>query len=159
MKVIMGDKLGRPGAGARPGAGGGPRKGPRAQGELPPGVRVEERRKVPGAGAEPVALHPGASAREAAREVETEQWAWRRVRALRTFYSHLTIYAAANFGLMAVDFFTPGGPWFFWPLLGWGLVIGMHAAQTYERLPWFTQDWEQRKVRELMIKARRNRRG
>ncbi len=131
----------------------------RAADDLPPGVKVEmERKKVPGAGAEPVKLHPGISAREAARDMEVEQWAIRRMRALRAFYTHLSIYTMVNFVLMVVDFATPGGPWFFWPLLGWGLALGMHAAQTYERLPWFTRDWEQRKVADLIEEANRNRR-
>jgi hypothetical protein len=112
-------------------------------------------RPVRGAASEPVKLHPGVEVREAAREAEIEQWAWRRVRALRAFYTHLSIYTGINFILLLIDLFTPGGPWFFSPLLGWGLGVGMHAAQTYERLPWFTRDWEQRKVQELIELGRK----
>lgn len=111
---------------------------------------TEQRRSARGAASEPVELNPGANVRAAAKDVEAEQWAWRRVKALRAFYTHLTIYALVNFVLMLIDIATPGGPWFFWPLLGWGLGLAMHAAQTFERLPWFTRDWEQRKVRELL---------
>jgi hypothetical protein len=106
--------------------------------------------KVRGAASEPVELHPGVSVREAARVLEVEKWAWSHVRALKVFYTHLMAYVTVNFVLIPVDLFTPGGPWFYWPLLGWGFCVGVHAAQTYEKLPWFTRDWEQRKVQELM---------
>ena len=76
--------------------------------------------------------------------------AWRRVQALRAFYSHLCVYTIVNFLLLIVDLATPGDPWFFYPLLGWGLGLGMHAAQAFDRLPWFTRDWEQSKVQELI---------
>ena len=112
-------------------------------------------RAAPGAASEPVHLDPGAGVRAAAREAEIERWAWRRMRAVRAFYTHLTIYAMVNFILLVIDVATPGDPWFFYVLLGWGLAVGMHAAQIYERLPWFTRRWEQRKVQELMDEARR----
>lgn len=113
--------------------------------------------KVKGGGSEPIELHAGAGVREAAREIELEQWAWRRVKSLRIFYMHLTFYVFINLVLLLIDQSTPGDPWFYKVLLGWGLVIGLHAAYTYELLPWSTRDWEQRKVRELM-EARRHRR-
>ncbi len=110
-----------------------------------------------GAGAEPVKLPPGAHVRQAARDAELERWAWKRVAALRAFYTHLSVYALVNFIILVIDMATPGGPWFFFPLLGWGLALGMHAAQAYELLPWFTRDWEQRKVEE-MLEERKERR-
>ena len=116
---------------------------------------TEERRPAPGAASEPVILHPGIAAREAAEQAEIERWAWRRVRALRVFYTHLTIFAIVSFVMLVVDLSTSGGPWFFYPFLGWGLVVGLHGVQTYERLPWFTRDWEQRKFQELIHGDRR----
>ncbi len=103
-----------------------------------------------GKDSEPVELHPGAGAREAAREAELEQWAWRRVRSLRAFYSHLTAYVVINFVLFLIDQTTPGPAWFYIPLTGWGLLVVLHALHAYEMLPWTTQDWEQRKVRNLI---------
>jgi len=99
---------------------------------------------------EPIELHPGAGAREAARMAELERWAWRRVRALRIFYSHLTVYIVINFVLFLIDSSTPGPAWFYAPLIGWGLILVLHGLHAYELLPWMTHDWEQRKVRELM---------
>ena len=77
------------------------------------------------------------------------------MRALRAFYTHMMAYVIVNSVLIPVDLFTGGDPWFYWPLLGWGFIVGVHAAQTYEKLPWFTKDWERRKVQELMDDALR----
>jgi hypothetical protein len=112
-----------------------------------------------GTGSEPVELLPGAGVRQAAREAEIEQWAWRRVKSLRFFYTHLTIYVILNFVILLIDISTPGDPWFYQVLLGWGLFVGLHAAHTYELLPWSSRDWEQRKVQELIEEQRERRRG
>jgi hypothetical protein len=103
-----------------------------------------------GQDSEPIELRPGISAREAARLAEIEKWAWRRVRALRAFYSHLTAYVVVNFVLFMIDSTTSGPAWFYVPLTGWGLLLCLHALHAYEMLPWTTEDWEQRKVRDLI---------
>ncbi len=103
-----------------------------------------------GHSSEPVELQPGISARHVARVAEIEQWAWRRVRSLRLFYTHLSAFGIINFLLILIDLSTPGEQWFYIPLLGWGLILGLHAAHAYEMVPWLTRDWEQRKVRELI---------
>ena len=68
----------------------------------------------------------------------------------RLLYSHLSIFVFGNVALLLIDQATPGEAWFYKVLIGWGLLVGLHAAYTYELLPWSTRDWEQRKVRELM---------
>ena len=110
--------------------------------------------KVKGGASEPVELHAGAGVREAAREVELEQWAWRKVRKLRFLYTHLSVFALVNLVLLLIDVSTPGDPWFYKVLLGWGLLAGLHAAYAYELLPWTTRDWEQRKAQELVEERR-----
>ncbi len=110
--------------------------------------------RVRGGASEPIELRAGAGVREAAREVELEQWAWRKVKSLRLLYTHLTIYALGNVILLLIDISTPGEVWFYKVLIGWGLLAGLHAAYTYELLPWSSRDWEQRKVRELMDEQR-----
>jgi hypothetical protein len=112
--------------------------------------------RVRGGASEPIELRAGAGVREAAREVELEQWAWRKVKSLRLLYSHLSIFVFGNVGLLLVDVSTPGEVWFYKVLIGWGLIVGLHAAYTYELLPWSTRDWEQRKVRELMDEQRKS---
>lgn len=103
-----------------------------------------------GRSSEPLELRPGINAKNAAYVAELERWARRRVRALKVFYSHLTIFSVANLVLMLIDASTPGEPWFYKPLLSWGLILGLHALQAYEMLPWLGQDWEQRKIHELI---------
>jgi 2TM domain len=114
--------------------------------------------RIRGGASEPVELRAGVSVREAARHVELEQWAWRKVKSLRLLYMHLTTYIFGNVILLLIDVSTPGEVWFYKVLLGWGLLVALHAAYTYELLPWSTADWEQRKVREL-IERQRNRVG
>jgi 2TM domain len=103
-----------------------------------------------GQDSEPVELRPGVNAREVARIAEIEHWARRRVRALRGFYSHLTIYVIVNFVLFMIDSTTPGPAWFYAPLIGWGMVVCLHGLHAYEMLPWTRHDWVERKVRELI---------
>jgi hypothetical protein len=110
--------------------------------------------RVRGGASEPIELRAGVGVREAAREVELEQWAWRKVKSLRLLYTHLTFYAFGNVILLLIDVSTPGEVWFYKVLIGWGLLMGLHAAYTYELLPWSSRDWEQRKVRELMDEQR-----
>jgi hypothetical protein len=103
-----------------------------------------------GQGSEAVTVLPGPGAREAAHLAELEQWAWRRVRSLRVFYNHATLYVVANFLILLIDLSTPGHPWFYNVLLGWGLFLGLHALYAYELVPWSTLNWEQRAVKKLM---------
>jgi 2TM domain-containing protein len=110
--------------------------------------------RVRGGASEPIELRAGTGVREAAREVELEQWAWRKVKSLRLLYSHLSIFVFGNVTLLLIDQATPGEAWFYKILVGWGLLVGLPAAYTYELLPWSTRDWEQRKVRELMDEQR-----
>jgi hypothetical protein len=114
---------------------------------------------VRGQGSEPSELRPGAFVREAARRAEIEQWAWRRVRAMRAFFTHLTIFVGINFILFLVDSATAGPTWFYVPMLGWGLLLALHGLHAYDLLPWTTPGWEQRKVRELIIGRMRQEQG
>jgi hypothetical protein len=56
----------------------------------------------------------------------------------------------ANFVILLIDLSTPGVPWFYDILLGWGLILGLHALHAYELVPWSTLDWEQRTVGKLI---------
>ncbi|HWI27916.1 MAG TPA: 2TM domain-containing protein [Stellaceae bacterium] len=112
-----------------------------------------------GQGSEPVELRPGTFAREQARLAEIEQWAWHRVRAMRAFFTHLTIFVGISFILFLVDSATAGPTWFYVPMLGWGLLLALHGLHAYDLLPWTTKNWEQRKVRELIISRMRQEQG
>jgi hypothetical protein len=68
---------------------------------------------------------------------------------LRGFYSHLIMFVLVNALLFVVDVLTPGGWWFYWPLFGWGIGVGIHAMSVFVGGP-FGSQWEQRKIRQLM---------
>jgi 2TM domain-containing protein len=104
-----------------------------------------------GPGSEPVELRPRIPVREQARDAEIEQWAWRRVRAMRAFYTHLTIFVGVNFIMFLVDSASEEPVWSYVPMLSWGLILALHGLHAYDLLPWTTQGWEQHKVRELII--------
>ena len=79
----------------------------------------------------------------------------RRVRAIRGFYVHASVFVAVNGLLHVINFVTtPGVYWAFWPLLGWGIGLAAHGLATYRCLPFLGQDWEERKIRELLDKDR-----
>lgn len=72
--------------------------------------------------------------RERARPVELEVRgaAERRQRQLR---DHAVTYAIINGILLAINLLAGGGWWFFWPALGWGLGLALHAKNTFFRDP------------------------
>jgi hypothetical protein len=86
---------------------------------------------------------------------ERYERARRRVRELRGFYVHLTVFVGVNVLLHVINFATaPRSYWAFWPLLGWGIGLLAHAIATYRWMPFAGTEWEARKIRELMDKER-----
>ncbi len=78
-----------------------------------------------------------------------------RVEALRGFYAHATAYVLVNAGLLLINLLTsPAYLWVVWPLLGWGIGLGVHALNVFALGGRFGQDWEERKTRELMDRDR-----
>lgn len=75
-----------------------------------------------------------------------------RVQALKGFYVHAATFVPVNAMLFTIDLLTPGGPWFFWPLLGWGFGLGAHAVNAFGG--GFARGWEERKIREIIDKER-----
>ncbi|MEO0974601.1 MAG: 2TM domain-containing protein [Pseudomonadota bacterium] len=70
----------------------------------------------------------------------------KRVLELKNFRGHLAAYVAVNLFLVVLNLITsPGDIWFFYPLLGWGIGLGIHAVNTF----WTGSDWEERKLEEL----------
>ncbi len=77
-------------------------------------------------------------------ENERYERAKRRVKELKSFYVHLATYVAVMVLLFFIDYLDKGNWWFYWPLLGWGIAVAMHALGT------FSSGWERRKIRQLM---------
>jgi hypothetical protein len=78
-----------------------------------------------------------------------------RVEAIKGFYVHAAIYAMVNTGLFAINALTAGTWWFYFPLIGWSIALGIHAAVLFlfeGRGPLGTE-WEERKTKEIMEKV------
>ncbi len=79
--------------------------------------------------------------------------AQKRVEDLKGFYSNLTSYIIVNTGLMILNLVTsPQHLWFFYPLLGWGIGLTIHAMKVFNYMPILNRDWEEKKIKELMEK-------
>jgi hypothetical protein len=86
-----------------------------------------------------------------ARANDTER---QYVNALRGFYGHLTMYIVVGIFLAAIDWLTPGAPWFYWPLFGWGIGVVMHGVGLLISNRFFGPDWEARKLASLEQRRR-----
>ncbi|MEW5676083.1 2TM domain-containing protein [Flavobacterium enshiense] len=87
---------------------------------------------------------------------EKYETARNRVKEIKEFYSHLLAYVVVNLFLMAVNLLTsPEHLWFFWPMLGWGIGITVHAMKTFNFMPFLGRDWEERKLKEFMEEEER----
>jgi hypothetical protein len=74
-----------------------------------------------------------------------------RVAALRGFYVHLGVYVSVNLLLFLINITaSPDSLWFFWPLLGWGLAVVVHALSVFGSGSLFGAAWEEKKIREIM---------
>lgn len=79
-----------------------------------------------------------------------------RVRQLRGFNTHLSVYLAVNAGLLVINLLSsPGRLWVVWPLAGWGIAVLIHAAAVFMGSRWLGTGWEQRKVEELLAQKPR----
>ena len=75
----------------------------------------------------------------------------KRVEALKDFYVHAIVYVVINLLLFMINVLTtPNSLWFFWPLLGWGIGLTLHALLVFGGGRWFGAEWEERKINELM---------
>jgi hypothetical protein len=86
----------------------------------------------------------------------TYEAAEKRAEELQGFYIHLLVYAVVNLGLFAINFLTKGdggGWWFYWPLAGWGIGLGVHALAVFAGV--FGEHWKERKAAELYERSQR----
>jgi hypothetical protein len=84
---------------------------------------------------------------------DAEHQARKRVREERDFYSHLASYLVVNLFLVSLNLWTGGGFWAIWPLLGWGIGLVSHAVSVYGLFGIGSKEWEERKVRELVMRS------
>jgi hypothetical protein len=81
------------------------------------------------------------------------QRAKQRVEEEKGFYGHLLTYSAVNLGLFLLNLITsPGHWWFYWPMLGWGIGLLIHGLGVFGRNWFYSDQWEERKIKEYMKK-------
>ncbi len=79
----------------------------------------------------------------------------KRVEDLKGFYIHFFIYLVCVPGFIVLNIMSTSFPWAFFPILGWGIGVGSHAAETFNYHPFFGKNWEERKIRDIMDKENR----
>lgn len=83
---------------------------------------------------------------------DPEQEARGHVAEIKSFYTHLAIFLMVHVMLVGIYLLSGGGH--FWPLysfFGWGIGVASHGASTFGLTSMYGRDWEERKVREIML--------
>ena len=76
-----------------------------------------------------------------------------RVKEIRKFYEHLTVYVLCNPIVIVVNLMTSPGYLYFWySLLGWGVAIILHGLKVFDCFPFLNKEWERRKIDEILEK-------
>ena len=77
----------------------------------------------------------------------------KRVERLKGFYIHFAIYLLFVPVFIYLNYISGTSfPWALFPIVGWGIGVAGHAAETFNYNPFFGKNWEERKIRELMDK-------
>lgn len=90
----------------------------------------------------------------------------KRVKELKGFYIHLTVYVLVNLFIIttSVTGLMNGGESFneaffnfntFTTAVFWGIGLAFHAAKTFAYNPFFSKDWEERQIQKYMEEDRR----
>jgi uncharacterized membrane protein len=97
-----------------------------------------------------------ASAGGSMTEDEAYRKAKEQVREIREFYQALAAYIGVNAFLVVINYiFTPGFWWVFFVIFFWGLGIIVQAYRVFGKRRWFSEEWEERKIREIMEKDKK----
>ncbi|MFO7719163.1 MAG: histidine kinase [Gillisia sp.] len=76
-----------------------------------------------------------------------------RVKEIKEFYGHIISYCIVIPFLIFMNYYTYWQfQWFWFPLLGWGLGLTMHAFSIFG----YGSNWEERKIAEIMAKEKQN---
>ena len=67
----------------------------------------------------------------------------------------MAIYVLVNTFLFIIDLVTsPHSWWFYWPLLGSGIGLAVHAVNVFGRTRMLGSEWEEKKIRQYMNEGR-----
>jgi transcriptional regulator with XRE-family HTH domain len=80
-----------------------------------------------------------------------EALALARVRGIKGFYIHVAQYVV-TVGVLAVAnlVLTPRTLWVGWVALAWGIGVAFHGLRAFDKIPFLTGDWEQRRVEKYL---------
>lgn len=73
-----------------------------------------------------------------------------QVKKLREFYSSLAAYVVVMIVLFIIDYSDRGNWWMYWPAIGWGVFLALHAFRVFG--PGEGSGWEKRKIQKYMEK-------
>jgi 2TM domain len=76
--------------------------------------------------------------------------AQQQVAKLKGFYGHLTVYVVVMTLLFIINALSQGPWWFYWPLLGWGIGLALHALGVFGLDRFLGPEWEEKKIDEIM---------
>ncbi|WP_417886840.1 2TM domain-containing protein [Zunongwangia sp.] len=76
------------------------------------------------------------------------------VKKQKEFYASLTSYMIVIPFLAFINWFTTGFgfPWFLFAAAGWGIGLVFQYMEAFDKNPFFSKDWEERKIKEFMDK-------
>ena len=96
-------------------------------------------------------------------EVDTESEEYKRAKArveeLKAFWTHFAVFIIVNGFLTMLDLVTGGGWWIIWVWFGWGVGLAIHAFVVFGASGFLGRDWEEQKIRELMNRGEKPKRG
>lgn len=85
------------------------------------------------------------------------QKAQKKVDEIKGFYGNLLAYIIVNCGLIILNLVTsPSYYWFIFPMMGWGIGVLVHGLSVYNCMPFMGDEWEERKIREIMERDKTN---
>jgi hypothetical protein len=88
------------------------------------------------------------------QDPERYERAKKRVRQIKGFYIHATVYVLVNALLVIINLGVSRGEfWFFWPLAGWGIGLAAHGIAVFGLGGLWGPEWEQRKIKEIVEKG------
>lgn len=76
-------------------------------------------------------------------------------RDIKGFYSHLAFYVIGCAAMAVTNIYMGmDNLWFIWPTLGWGLGVASHGLAVFEKLSFFSVDWEKRQIEKWLGRHR-----
>ena len=91
-------------------------------------------------------------------EEDKYQLAKKRVKKIKGFYSHLTVYCIVIPIIIFTNLkFEPHFHWFWFSALGWGIGLFCHWLNVFGfKILGLGKSWEERKIKELMEEQNHN---